>query len=138
MNTEADDLGNGVFLVLEISGFQEINITFGRAGADELIKHVAKRAQSALRVADILFRGAGNQFVAFLGATDRKTAESVVESIRNNITDFGLSLGGTPVFLQIDVTTFILPKDTSSLREALSLNRGPSLGLPKSSNSLVH
>jgi len=138
LTAQNDDMGTGVFLVIEVSGFHELKISYGHSIVDEILKHVVQRTQSALRVADILFRATGSQFVAFLGAPDRKTAESVAENIRRNVSAVSLSIGGSAIFLQVQVTTLLLPKDVDSLRELVSLNRSPSLGLPKSAKSLVH
>jgi GGDEF domain-containing protein len=138
INAQSNDLGAGVFLAIEVSGFHELRVTYGHGSVDEVLKHVAQRAQLALGVADILFRAATNQFIAFLGVADRKTADSVADNIRRNVSDFGFSIGGNPIFLQVQVTALSLPKDIDALSQLLSLDRSPSLGLPKSTKSLVH
>ena len=133
-----DDVGSGVFLVIRVCAFHEINATYGRAGGDEALRHVARRSKAALRVADILFRASGDQFVAYLSVADPKTAETVAEAIRTSISACGFSINGTPVFLQVEVIRLLLPKDNDSLKDFLSTGRSHSIGPVKSAKNLVH
>jgi diguanylate cyclase (GGDEF)-like protein len=139
---KADGGGDGssacALLVIEISSFTEINMTYGRPGGDEVLRHVARRSRAGLRVADILFRTSGNQFVAFLGDADTKTADSVADGIRSSIQNQAPIVNGAAIPIQVIVTPLWSPKGATSLRELLAVARNQVQERPRSPQSLIH
>ena len=123
-----DGFIRGALLVIEICNLDDINMAYGRGGGDEVLRHVARRARAGLRVADILFRTSGNQFVAFLGDADLKTVESVADGIRLSISNHTLTINGSSARLHIAVTPLRPPQDGNSLKELLSAARSQAPG----------
>jgi diguanylate cyclase (GGDEF)-like protein len=108
-------------LFIDISDLERLNITQGRAVGEEVLRHVVRHARSALRITDILFRNAGDGFVAFLGATDGETADLVAARILETMAQHPLHInGGASVAVQMTVTTTCAPRDGISLNELLA------------------
>jgi diguanylate cyclase (GGDEF)-like protein/putative nucleotidyltransferase with HDIG domain len=111
-------------LFIDVSGFRELNSVHGRQAGDEVLKHVVKFSRTALRVADILFRYGGDEFVALLNRTDLSVALPLAELIRRNIAEHKLMLrDGTIVEVKTDVVCVCAPSDGTSLRELISCAR---------------
>src|SRR6202035_3217272 len=100
-----------------------------------VLRHVVRHARAGLRVADILFRHTGDDFIAFLSATDGDTAEAVAERVRSRISQHPVVFGsGMSVKVQAIVTAVSSPRDGLSLKDLLSLvrQRGASQSFPYS------
>jgi diguanylate cyclase (GGDEF)-like protein len=122
--TETDSVENSrhALLFIDVSDLKEINVEHGRAAGDEVLRHVVRHARAGLRVADILFRHTGDDFVAFLSVTDGDTAELVAERIRNRISQHPVGLGsGESLKVQAIVTAVSSPRDGLSLKDLLSV-----------------
>jgi diguanylate cyclase (GGDEF)-like protein len=111
-------------LFIDIADLKGINLEHGRAAGDEVLRHVVRHARAGLRVADILFRHTGDDFIAFLSATDGDTAETVAERVRSRISQHPVVFGsGVSVKVQAIVTAVSSPRDGLSLKDLLSLVR---------------
>jgi diguanylate cyclase (GGDEF)-like protein len=111
-------------LFIDIAELKQINLEHGRTAGDEILRHVARHARAGLRVADILFRHTGDDFVAFLSATDRDTAEIVADRVRNRISQHPVVLGsGASLIVEASVTAVSSPRDGVSLKDLLSVAR---------------
>src|SRR5262249_31472866 len=93
VQVEATENGRHALLFVEGAERKANNLKHGRGVGDEVLRHVVRHARAGLRVADILFRNTGDDFVAFLSATDGETAERVAERIRERITKNPVSVG---------------------------------------------
>ena len=108
-------------LLIEVEDLTQINRDHGRAVGDEVLRHVARSARGGLRVADILFRTSGDDFVAFLGAADRDTAEVVATRIRERINENTVVLAAERrLAVRVTVTTIISPSQGAQFRELLA------------------
>lgn len=58
--------GNGVFFVLDIDNFKDVNDSFGHLCGDRLIIDTARQLRSLFREQDIIARTGGDEFVAFI------------------------------------------------------------------------
>ncbi|MDX9993997.1 MAG: GGDEF domain-containing protein [Rhodocyclaceae bacterium] len=72
-------------VVSDIDFFKKVNDTHGHHVGDLVIKDFAQRAAGMLRMADILARFGGEEFVILLPDTDRDSARQVAERIRREI-----------------------------------------------------
>lgn len=63
-------------MMMDLDGFKPINDTYGHHVGDDLLRHVARLARAQLRSGDVLFRYAGDEFVAVL---HRPTPEMVAD-----------------------------------------------------------
>jgi diguanylate cyclase (GGDEF)-like protein len=107
-------------LLIDVVGLTKINETNGRAAGDDALRHVVSQAKAALRVGDLLFRSAGDEFVAYLSGTDPAAAESVAERIRTNIERFPVLTGTSALPIAATVTHLSPSSDRVSLRELLA------------------
>jgi diguanylate cyclase (GGDEF)-like protein len=111
-------------LFIDVADLKDVNVVHGRAAGDEVLMHVVRHARAGLRVADILFRHTGDDFIAFLSATDGDTAEVVAERIRNRISQHPVVLGsGASLIVEASVTAVSSPRDGVSLKDLLSVAR---------------
>jgi diguanylate cyclase (GGDEF)-like protein/putative nucleotidyltransferase with HDIG domain len=125
-------------LFIDVSDLKTINTNYGRDAGDDVLRHVVRQARSGLRVADILFRNASDEFVAFLHSTDRDTAEHVADRIRHRIRDTPLSLAADrTITVQASVTIVSAPGDGSSLPDLLTAAKRKNPAV-ESSRSRVH
>jgi diguanylate cyclase (GGDEF)-like protein len=121
-------------LFIRVVGFTEFVGTYGRHGADDLLRHVVKYAKASLRVTDILFRHAECEFVGLLHQADSSTAASIGAAIRANVANHKLLLrAGDLVAVQVVISSVSSTSDGSSIRELLDSARlrlgGHSLGM---------
>ncbi|MCX8018626.1 MAG: GGDEF domain-containing protein, partial [Rhodocyclaceae bacterium] len=72
-------------IVSDIDFFKKVNDTHGHHIGDQVIKDFARRAQSLLRMPDILARFGGEEFVILLPDTDLAHACQVAERIRREL-----------------------------------------------------
>jgi diguanylate cyclase (GGDEF)-like protein len=80
-STEDANQQRFTMVLIDVLNLKKINVEYGRAAGDAILQHVAKQVAGALRVEDILFRAASDEFVAFLHASDRTTVEHVANRI---------------------------------------------------------
>ena len=111
-------------LLIDIVGLKQINASHGRLIGDDVLHHVVRQTRAGLRVADILFRSGGDEFVALLNDTAPDTAVAVASRIRDSIRDqpFTLKCGGTTT-IQATVTPVLAPRDSQSLRDLMTTAR---------------
>jgi diguanylate cyclase (GGDEF)-like protein/putative nucleotidyltransferase with HDIG domain len=123
----SDGLGVGsetAMLFIDVIGFRELNSIHGRQAGDEVLKHVVKYSRTALRIADILFRYGGDEFVALLNRTDVSVALPLAERIRHNIAEHKLMLrDGAIVEVRTDVVCVCSPSDGTSLKDLINCAR---------------
>ena len=107
-------------LFVEVTNLKQINLDHGRAVGDDLLRHVVRHVRAGLRVADILFRNTGDDFVAFLSAADTDTAELVANRIRSRLSENpSVVSGGISIRPDVTVRAFSSPRDGLSLSELL-------------------
>jgi len=106
--------------VVELKKFNQIH---GRSGGDDVLRHVVQHARSGLRVADILFRHASDEFVAFLNATDHATATVVAARITERISENPLIVRGASVNVHTNVAVVCAPDDGTSVEALLTTAR---------------
>ncbi|HZW58989.1 MAG TPA: DUF484 family protein [Woeseiaceae bacterium] len=92
------DASTLVCLMLDIDHFKRINDTYGHAAGDEVLREIAQRIESQVRLSDVAARYGGEEFVVLLPATDKQAATVLAERIRN-------AIAATPIKVTDDVTT---------------------------------
>jgi diguanylate cyclase (GGDEF)-like protein/putative nucleotidyltransferase with HDIG domain len=108
-------------LFIDVTDLERINVDHGRAAGDEVLRHVVRHARAGLRMADILFRNTGDDFVAFLGAADNETAELVANRIRERISrNPALVASGISLTVEATVTAVSSPGDGLRFWELLA------------------
>ncbi|MBI3187324.1 MAG: EAL domain-containing protein [Gammaproteobacteria bacterium] len=91
---------HGAIMFLDLDHFKNINDTYGHDAGDQLLKEVARRIQSCVRLGDTVSRLSGDEFVVVLENLDvesfqaHKQAEVVAEKIRTSLAEiFHLVVG---------------------------------------------
>lgn len=92
-------------LMFDIDEFKAINDVHGHLMGDEILREVAKRAQSCIRGTDFVGRYGGEEFVVILTNTRRKGAMTLADRIRHAIgsTPFDCDLAQVPVTVSVGV-----------------------------------
>jgi diguanylate cyclase (GGDEF)-like protein/putative nucleotidyltransferase with HDIG domain len=118
-------IGNEATLVfIDVVGFRDLNHIYGRQTGDEVLKHVVRLTRTSLRVADILFRYGGDEFIALLNRTDSSTAAVIADGIRRSVLEHKLLLrDGEVVQVRVDVVCVSSPADGATLGELVSSAR---------------
>ena len=77
-------------LMIDADFFKNINDSFGHPTGDAVLKAIANKIQSGLRIEDVLARYGGEEFLVMLPDTGLKHACEVAERIRNGIANIAL------------------------------------------------
>lgn len=72
------------FAMLDIDLFKKVNDNYGHPVGDRVIKSVARMLTKRLRKSDLIGRYGGEEFAIILPETDIKTAENVLNSVRED------------------------------------------------------
>ena len=71
--------------VIDIDHFKQINDRFGHAAGDAVLREFAREALAAIRIADVLARWGGEEFVLMLSDAHLPMARGGVERVRQRI-----------------------------------------------------
>lgn len=71
--------------LIDVDHFKQINDGYGHAAGDEVLRGLAREAKPAIRVADVLARWGGEEFVLLLSDTQLPQARGGVERLRQRI-----------------------------------------------------
>ncbi len=71
-----------VWIMVDIDHFKRVNDTYGHEAGDEVLKAVAEALRSTARVADIVARFGGEEFVLVLPDTSAEMAARIAERLR--------------------------------------------------------
>jgi diguanylate cyclase (GGDEF)-like protein/putative nucleotidyltransferase with HDIG domain len=72
-------------LILDIDNFSEINMAYGYAAGDEVLREITSRLRTLVRETDVLARYGSEEFIVALPATRNPVASHVAERIRSAI-----------------------------------------------------
>ena len=73
------------FLMIDVDNFKAVNDRYGHPVGDEILKGVATRIRSCLRIEDVVARWGGEEFVVLISDTTDEGAVTVAERIRSCI-----------------------------------------------------
>ena len=103
---------------IDCDDFKEVNDSYGHDVGDEYLKHVANLLQKLLRKTDLVFRFAGDEFIALLPNQDSQGAAQIAERISYYLKERPLTFEGVTVPVAVSVGT----SSTSSLSELSAKN----------------
>jgi len=72
-------------IMLDIDHFKRVNDTFGHPAGDQVIREVANRIRSAIRLSDSLTRWGGEEFLILMPNTSLSSATVLAERIRESV-----------------------------------------------------
>ncbi len=92
-------------LFIDVNALKTVNDTYGHTSGDRLIAKTAQGIASALREDDILARVGGDEFLAIVHNTDKKTLKVIVDRVQSSVGElngtekfkFSISIGAVPV-----------------------------------------
>jgi len=88
-----DDSGL-VCLMLDIDHFKKVNDSYGHAAGDAVLRELAQRIESQVRVSDIAARYGGEEFVVLLPGTEIESGTLLAERIRKAVSANPIEIGG--------------------------------------------
>jgi diguanylate cyclase (GGDEF)-like protein len=95
-------------LYIDIDHFKQVNDLVGHQGGDDVLREVASRIKTELRISDALARFGGEEFVVLLIDADLDSASGVANRIRASVADRPVELargGRVAVSVSIGVAT---------------------------------
>ena len=104
-----------VCLMLDIDHFKNVNDTFGHAAGDAVLRELAQRIESQVRVSDIAARYGGEEFVVLLPGTDIDSGTLLAERIRKAVSANPIEIGGGN---SITITVSIGSASIAPIRDA--------------------
>lgn len=111
-------------LFIDVADMKEVNTRYGRHAGDSILNHVVRHARSCLRMADLLFRYGGNQFVALLSETDTDTAKAIGFRIQDNLGRDLLTVHANErLQVHVRISAVSAPHDGASFDELMSVAR---------------
>jgi diguanylate cyclase (GGDEF)-like protein len=90
-------------LFLDIDNFKSINDTWGHPEGDLVLKALADFVQSHVRLADVLCRYGGEEFVVLLPQTSWKQAYHMAERLREGIAATPISLSHGDIHITVSI-----------------------------------
>jgi two-component system cell cycle response regulator len=106
-------------ILADLDHFKEINDTLGHAAGDAVLKEVARRLKSDLRIYDVAGRYGGEEFLLVLPSCDLHTATRRADEIRRRVAQDGIAtLSGAirvTVSMGVTVTNFALDPTVESV-----------------------
>lgn len=81
-------------LMLDVDHFKQINDRYGHAAGDRVLKEVAKRIESQIRVTDVAARYGGEEFVMLLPDTAARAGALLASRIRESVAAEPIEVGG--------------------------------------------
>ncbi len=91
-------------VMIDVDYFKRVNDTFGHLVGDDVLRELARRVRSCLRVVDIAARFGGEEFVLLMVKTKQSEACQVAERVRKVVAEVPIELpGGQQVWITISL-----------------------------------
>ncbi|MEI8218803.1 MAG: diguanylate cyclase, partial [Elusimicrobiota bacterium] len=93
--------------IIDVDNFKTFNDTYGHAGGDVVLRHIAVLIRERLRETDFVCRYGGEEFAVIMVQTCRDDAIAIIEKVRHavEIEQFFLTMEGfKPEFVNITVS----------------------------------
>lgn len=84
-HVESNPDNHGIFLMIDVDNFKQINDRFGHLAGDEVLRSVVQIAKESCRDCDIVSRFGGEDFVVFLQGLDAHSGKERAEDLRQRI-----------------------------------------------------
>ncbi len=92
-----------VIAMFDIDDFKKVNDTYGHVFGDIVLREIAARTVSILRVEDLLFRWGGEEFLLVIRNSDLTRGRGIAEKIRRVVVDTPISDGETSVNITVTI-----------------------------------
>jgi len=104
-------------IFIDLNKFKPINDKYGHEVGDSVLVTISKRIESIIRLADIVFRIGGDEFLVFINLTSVSNRNEAINTIANNI-----------------YRCVTLPIETENFNESVGLSMGCGLYPDQESN----
>lgn len=105
-------------LYFDLNHFKSVNDTMGHAVGDELLKHVAARISSVLRVPNLISRLGGDEFAVLLRECARENVDLPVKRILDSVQQ-PFQVGKHVLAASLSIGAAFYPEDGTSVTELL-------------------
>ncbi len=92
-------------IMADIDGLKYTNDTKGHAAGDELLRQGARILSTAMRTGDIVARIGGDEFAVLLPKTDSDMVKTIINRIRDTITDYNSRETNLPLSISLGCAT---------------------------------
>ena len=104
MFARMDRLGEtGSLLMIDIDHFKQINDTHGHSAGDEVLRAVARKITSDLRMVDHVFRVGGEEFAAILAGANVASAQTTAERLRHDIATVRVAVKSAEISVTVSI-----------------------------------
>jgi two-component system cell cycle response regulator len=110
-----------VCLMLDIDHFKNVNDTYGHPAGDTVLRELAQRIESQVRVSDIAARYGGEEFVVLLPGTEIESGKLLAERIRKAVSAKPIEIGGgdsITITASIGIASITPDRDLDDLKTA--------------------
>lgn len=98
-------------MFLDLEGFKQVNDTYGHEVGDRLLKYVAERLCTSVRLEDTVARMSGDEFIILIeGVESLDALEAVSQKIQEKLNE-GFQIGGHLVKVQTSIGIAMFPED---------------------------
>ncbi len=115
------DAGSLVCLMLDIDHFKDVNDTYGHAAGDTVLRELAQRIESQVRVSDVAARYGGEEFVVLLPGTEIESGTLLAERIRKAVSAKPIEIGNDDsitITASIGIASITPERDVDDLKTA--------------------
>jgi diguanylate cyclase (GGDEF)-like protein len=106
-------------MMVDIDYFKMVNDTYGHDAGDIVIKELVNTVVSGIRSSDVLIRFGGEEFLVLLYNCNKKYANEIAESIREDFKSRYINLGNTKINKTVSIGISEFSKDTSHFWQAI-------------------
>lgn len=96
----------------DLDRFKKVNDTYGHDVGDEILRELAERMRSSVRLEDAIARWGGEEFLILLPATGNEDALTVAEKIRNKVNGKRFATSATTLTITISLGIAVFRNDT--------------------------
>lgn len=116
---KVDPHRTSVVLAIDLDHFKEINDTFGHAGGDAVLVHVAQMLADSVRPSDAVARSGGEEFLVLLADTTLEGAVSFAERLREKFEQHPTLHDGAEIKVTASIGLSVIDQDDDQDLEVL-------------------
>ena len=105
---------------MDLDGFKQVNDLYGHKYGDFVLRVVAARLRSEVRIGDTVARWAGDEFAVIVEETDEHYVNQLVQRLRQAIMD-PIDVDGVILSVSASIGTAYYPKEADSAAALLEL-----------------
>jgi len=83
--------GNLTFMVIDLSGFRDINTKYGTIEGDQVLIEFARILKTVFRGGDVVFRQGGDEFLVAMPDTDEEQADYPIQRLTKAVEQWNLA-----------------------------------------------